>query len=386
MSSEIPRSLDLTEITEKKSSFLFGARGTGKTSLIDRQLTDALVVDLLSGDYYLPLSQNPSELAAIVEARPDVLVVIDEVQKLPLLLDEVHRLIQKKGRRFLLTGSSARKLKRNNANMLGGRATQAVLLPFTWHELQSVQQFALERVLQFGSLPRVYLSDSPYEELLDYVSLYLKEEIQLEAEVRNLPAFIRFLKFAAQSSGELLNYSNIASDVGLSAKTIKDYFEILDDTLIGYRLEPWRAGKSRKTVATAKHYLFDCGVIHALTGTRHLDRNSNLYGRSFEHFVINEVRAYNAYRRRHWELAFWRTKHGEEVDLVIDDRLAIEIKSTQRASSRDSKGLGKIAEENAWQRRILVSQDPIERKYDGELWLMPWDKFFQRLWAGEFDS
>ena len=376
MSSEIPRSLDLTEITEKKSSFLFGARGTGKTSLIDRQLTDALVVDLLSGDYYLPLSQNPSELAAIVEARPDVLVVIDEVQKLPLLLDEVHRLIQKKGRRLLLTGSSARKLKRNNANMLGGRATQAVLLPFTWHELQSVQQFALERILQFGSLPRVYLSDSPYKELLDYVSLYLKEEIQLEAEVRNLPAFSRFLKFAAQSSGELLNYSNIASDVGLSAKTIKDYFEILDDTLIGYRLEPWRAGKSRKTVATAKHYLFDCGVIHALTGTRHLDRNSNLYGRSFEHFVINEVRAYNAYR----------TKHGEEVDLVIDDRLAIEIKSTQRASGRDSKGLGKIAEENAWQRRILVSQDPIERKYDGELWLMPWDKFFHRLWDGEFDS
>ncbi|MBM4254195.1 MAG: ATP-binding protein [Deltaproteobacteria bacterium] len=385
MTSDIPRILDLSEITARKSSFLFGPRGAGKTRLIELQLAEAMVIDLLSGDFYLPLSQNPSELAALVAARPEALVVIDEVQKLPMLLDEVHRLIEKKGRRFLLTGSSARKLKRNNANMLGGRATQAMLLPFTWQETSTAQKFDLERFLLFGSLPRVYLSDSPREELLDYITLYLKEEIQLEAEVRNLPAFSRFLKLSAQCSGELLNYANIASDIGLSAKTIKDYFEILDDTLIGYRLEPWREGKSRKSVATAKHYLFDCGVIHALTGTKHLDRNSNTYGLSFEHFVISEVRAYNAYRRRYWDLNFWRTKHGEEVDLVIDNRIAIEIKSTQRTSSRDSKGLSKIAEENDWQHRILVSQDPIERKYEDGLSLIPWELFFRRLWDGEFD-
>ena len=386
MTTEIPRDLNLAVTTAEKSSFLFGPRATGKSTLIERQLGDALVIDLLSGESYLPLSQNPSELVAMVEARPEALVVIDEVQKLPLLLDEVHRLIQKKGRRFLLTGSSARKLKRNNANMLGGRATQAMLLGLTWHELADAQKFDLERVLMLGSLPRVYLSTNPYEELIDYITLYLKEEIQLEAEVRNLPAFHRFLRLAAQGSGELLNYTNVASDVGLSGKTIKDYFDILDDTLIGYRLEPWRFGKSRKATATAKHYLFDCGVVHALTGTRQLDRNSNLYGRAFEHFILNEVRCYNAYRRRHWELTFWRTKHGDEVDLVIDDRLAIEIKSSVRTSERDTKGLVKIAEEGTWQRRVLVSQDPTERKYDGDLWLLPWTTFFKQLWAGEFDG
>lgn len=386
MTSEIPRLLNLSEITQKKSAFLFGPRGAGKTRLIDRQLADAVIIDLLSGEFYLPLSQTPSELAALVAARPEALIVIDEVQKLPMLLDEVHRLIEKKGRKFLLTGSSARKLKRNHANMLGGRATQAMLLPFTWAETVAVQKFDLERFLLFGSLPRVYLSDAPRDELFDYVTLYLKEEIQLEAEVRNLPAFSRFLKLAAQCSGELLNYSNIASDVGLSANTIKDYFEILDDTLLGHRLEPWRSGKSRKTVATAKHYLFDCGVIHALTGAQYLDRNSNTYGRAFEHFVLSEMRAYNAYRRRHWELTFWRTKHGDEVDLIVDDRLAIEIKATQRASNRDGKGLKKIADENNWQHRILVSQDPIERKYEDGLWVMPWEVFLRRLWDGEFDE
>lgn len=218
---------------------------------------------------------------------------------------------------------------------------------------------------------------------MDYITLYLKEEIQLETEIRNFPAFSRFLKVAAQSSGELLNYSNVASDVGLSSKTIKDYFEILDDTLLGHRLEPWRSGKSRKSVATAKHYLFDCGIVHALMGTRQLDRNSNLYGSAFEHFIINEVRAYNAYRRCHWELGFWRTKHGDEVDLTIDERVAIEIKATQRVVDRDLHGLKKISDEAPWQKRILISQDPIERKYPGDLWLMPWELFLERLWAGE---
>jgi predicted AAA+ superfamily ATPase len=383
---EFKRDLDLFDFTDKKSLFLFGPRATGKTSLIKRQLSDrAFKIDLLKSQNYLPLSQQPSDLESMIAAQEKDLIVIDEIQKIPALLDEVHRLIEEKKIRFLLTGSSARKLKRHDANMLGGRASQTSLFPLTWHEISQVTDFDLERYLRFGSLPRVYLAEDPVEELSDYVDVYLKEEIMAEAAVRNLPAFSRFLKLAALSSGEQLNYANIAGDVGLSAKTIRSYFEILDDTLLGFELPVWRSGKNRKAVATSKHYLFDCGVMHALSGTKYLDRNSDLYGRSFEHFILNEVRAYRSYARKRWDLSYWRTHDGDEVDLVIDDRIAIEFKSTRHVTGSDLKGLRKIRDEATWEKLIIVSQDPISKLADNILSL-DWQSFLGRLWGHGFDA
>jgi predicted AAA+ superfamily ATPase len=384
MTTEFKRALELNRLIEKKSSFLFGPRSTGKTTLIRQEIAhDAFYINLLNAQYSLPLSQNPGLLRSLIEAQDKTLIVIDEVQKIPELLDEVHSLIEEKSYRFLLTGSSARKLKRHHANMLGGRASQAALFPLTWYEMQQHEAFNLERVLRFGSLPRVYLADNPDEELFAYVDLYLKEEIQAEALVRNLPSFSRFLKLAALASSEQINYSNIANDVGLSAKTIRDYYEILADTLLGFELPIWRSGKKRKVVATSKYYLFDCGVIHTLSGTKSVDRNSDLYGRSFEHLLIQEVRAYQSYFRRRWELGYWRTSQGDEVDLVVDDSMAIEIKATQKVGLKDLRGLLKIRDEADWKNLILVSQDPLDQVLEG-ITCLNWQTFLGRLWKHDY--
>lgn len=344
---------------------------------------EALTINLLSSQYFLPLSQNPSLLGSLIQVQEKTLIIIDEVQKLPEILDEVHHLIEEKSYRFLLTGSSARKLKRQHTNMLGGRAGAAALFPLTWFEIQGTQPFNLDRALRYGTLPRVYLADDADEELYAYVDLYLKEEIQAEALVRNLPNFSRFLKLAALASSEQINYANIASDVGLSAKTVKEYYEILQDTLLGFELPVWKSGKKRKTSSTAKYFLFDLGVIHTLTGTKNLDRNSDLFGRSFEHFVIGEVRAYQSYARRRWELAYWRTVDGQEVDLIVDDHLAIEIKATSKVNLKDLRGLKLIQDEAGWKERILVSQDPLNQILEG-VTCLHWQTFLERLWAHSY--
>lgn len=343
----------------------------------------AFQINLLKAQYSLPLSQNPGILASLIEAQDKTLIVIDEIQKIPELLDEVHSLIEEKSYQFLLTGSSVRKLKRHHANMLGGRASQATLFPLTWYEIQQQVPFDLDRVLRYGSLPRVYLVDSPEEELFAYVDLYLKEEVQAEALVRNLPSFTRFLKLAALASSEQINYSNIASDVGLSAKTIRDYYEILADTLLGFELPVWRSGRKRKVAATSKYYLFDCGVIHTLSGTKTVDRNSDLYEKSFEHFLIQEVRAYQSYFRRRWELTYWRTTQGDEVDLIVDECMAIEVKATQKVGAKDLRGLLKIRDEAPWKSLILVSQDPLDQVLEG-ITCLDWKSFLERLWAHSY--
>jgi len=344
---------------------------------------EALTINLLSSQYFLPLSQNPGLLGSLIKAQEKTLIIIDEVQKLPEILDEVHNLIEENSFRFLLTGSSARKLKRQNANMLGGRAGSAALFPLTWSEIQGTQPFNLDRALRYGTIPRVYLAEDADEELYAYLDLYLKEEIQAEALVSSLPKFSRFLKLAALASSEQINYANIASDVGLSAKTIKEYYEILKGTLLGFELPVWKSGRKRKTSSTAKYFLFDLGVIHTLTGTKTLDRNSDLFGRSFEHFLIGEVRAYQSYSRRRWELTYWRTLDGQEVNLIIDDHIAMEIKATSKVNLRDLRGLTQIQDEAAWKERILVSQDPLNQVLDGVTCLY-WQTFLERLWAHHY--
>lgn len=377
------RVLNLSNLLDKKSFFLYGPRGTGKTSLIRSQLTNsALVIDLLKSDIYLRLSSSPHELEPIIEGslqKNKKIIVIDEVQKLPILLDEVHRLIEEKKWTFLLTGSSARKLKRGRANLLGGRARVAELFPLVSAEIPN---FKLDTVLRFGTLPLVYLSEAPEEDLHAYVRNYLYEEIQSEGLVRQLPPFSRFLTSAALNNGQLLNFANVASDSGVSPSTVAEYYQILTDTLIGHLLEPWTKSKKRKAIATAKFYFFDTGVTHALAGTKNLERNSDLYGRSFEQWIGNELRAYLSYLRINEPLNFWRSTHDFEVDYLIGDHTAIEVKSSKKVSPRDLKGLQKLKEERIFKQFFLVSQDPISARYEG-IECLPWKLFCSRLWGDD---
>jgi predicted AAA+ superfamily ATPase len=379
----VPRLINPDKLIERKSCFLFGPRGTGKTYLIRHQKHDIhFYIDLLRSEIALRLKANPSILETMIDFDSFQKVVIDEIQREPILLNEVHRLIEEKGLRFLLTGSSARKLRKEHANMLGGRASIAHLFPLTWKELSDVKQFNLKRILQYGGLPRIYLSEDPQQELFDYIDSYLRDEIQAEALVRNLPVFNNFLRLAAVCSDQLINYSDIASDLGVSVNTVKEYFQILDDTLVGFRLEPWRRGKKLKTIATSKYFIFDIGVCRTLQSLA--DESSDQAGTPFEQFVTNEVRAYISYSRQRVGLAFWRTQGQAEVDLIIGDQMAIEIKSAKKVSERFLGGLVKINEEQPWKHRILVSNDPINAKHPSGILLLHWETFFRNLWDGEY--
>ena len=377
----LPRKLDLPALLAKKSFFLFGPRSTGKSFLVHQQLGDrALVIDLLRSDLFIRLSAHPEDLENLIAVAPRPRwVVIDEIQRVPALLTEVHRLIEQKRYRFLLTGSSVRKLRRGSADLLAGRAWVANLYPLSWSEIPA---FDLGRYLRFGGLPPVYLSRSPEEELRAYAAVYLQEEIRAEGIIRRLPPFARFLRVAALSSGQLLNYAQVASDAGVPASTVREYFSVLDDTLVGWTLEPWRESRKRKAIQTAKFYFFDPGVMHALAGTSTLDRNSDLYGRSFEHFIGMELRAYLSYARTGHTLTFWRSKHGHEVDFLVGGTVAVEVKATRKASLRDARGLRALADEKIARRLFLVSDDPVAARRDG-IEFLPWATFLARLWAGD---
>jgi predicted AAA+ superfamily ATPase len=383
----INRALDVAALVQRKSFFLLGPRATGKSFLIRHQLGGkALVIDLLRSDLYLRLSADPGLLESLIDGGrsnasspigPTGPIVIDEVQKLPSLLDEVHRLIEERRMRFVLTGSSARKLKRGHANLLGGRAWTAHLFPLTYAELP---QFDLPRFLRYGGLPPVVLSDHPDEELHAYVRTYLHEEIQAEGLVRRLPAFSRFLTTAALTNGHMLNFAKIGNESGLPAATVREHYFLLEDTLVGFLLPAWVKSKRRKAIGTAKFYFFDTGVTHALAGTTALERNSDLYGRSFEQWLAMELRAYLDYRRRREPMAYWRSTADHEVDFVIGDHTAIEAKSTKRVTRSDLRGLQALAEEKIVRRLFLVSEDPIEAKH-GPIRCLPWRRFLDELWS-----
>lgn len=374
--------MNLLDLLKKKSFFLFGPRSTGKTHLIQKQLSGkAHIVDLLKGDLFLRLSNEPALLEGIINSEKEKkIVVIDEIQKLPILLDEVHRLIEKKRFRFLLTGSSARKLRRGKVNLLGGRAWTTHLFPLTWNEMND---FQLDRYLRYGGLPHVVCSQFPEEELDAYVQTYLKEEILVEGLIRKIPPFSRFLKTAALSNGQQLNFTQIGSDAQVSPSTIREYYSILEDTLVGFLLESWTFSKKRKAVQTAKFYFFDPGVTHAIAGTKTIDRNSNLYGSSFEQFLAMELRAYLSYRRCKDSLTFWRSTHGAEVDFLIGDHTAVEVKASSKISSHLLKGLKALQEERIIKKFYLVSQDPIESKSEG-ISCLHWETFLKNLWNDEF--
>lgn len=375
------RTLSLPDLLSRKSFFLFGPRATGKSTLIQQQLSSsAQVIDLLDSRLYLALSNAPHELEALIDAGQPGFVVIDEIQRVPELLNEVHRLIENRGTTFLLTGSSARKLRRGKANLLAGRVWQAQLFPLTSRE---IPDFDLARYLHYGGLPAVYLSDYPEEELDAYVNTYLREEIMAEGLIRKLPPFARFLRSIALSNGEVVNFTKLANDCQVPPSTVTEYVGLLEDTLVGFMLPAWVESSKRKAIRTGKFYLFDPGVTHVLAGTRALDRNSDLYGRSFEQFIAMELRAWLSYQRHRRPLTYWRSTHGFEVDFLIGTETAIEVKATRKVSPRDLKGLRAIEEEGVFERLLLVSQDPLEFK-KGKVRGLHWKTFLARLWQGEF--
>lgn len=364
------------------AAFLWGPRGTGKTTFLQRKYGGADYYDLLDTDLSMELSIRPKLLRERILAKKPDLVIVDEIQKIPALIDEIHWLIENTPIKFILCGSSARKLKRQAGNFLGGRAVKFELFPLTSAELGDVD---LDRLLNFGALPLHYLSENPKNLLKAYVHNYLKEEIVEEALVRKVPSFSRFLNTVALTHGQLLNYSNVGRETGVSPATVRDYYQILIDTLLGHELEPWRKRKSRRLIETAKFYLFDVGVANHLNPEiETVVQGTDAYGNAFEHFLIEEVRAYLSYKSKDYPLSFWRTSSGYEVDLIIGDlNVALEFKSAIKIRPSHLKGIRAFAEENTAKRVIVISRDEDERLVEGVIELMHWRKFCRLLWGGE---
>ncbi|HCU24680.1 MAG TPA: AAA family ATPase, partial [Deltaproteobacteria bacterium] len=309
-------------------AFLWGPRQVGKSTLLQQQFPKAKFYDLLNTEKKTQFLLEPSRLRQEILSQKPRQVVLDEIQKVPALLDEVHWCVENTATQFILCGSSARKLKRGAANLLGGRAWRFELFPLTSQELR--KDFDLLRALNHGLLPHHYLMDRPERSLSAYVLDYLAEEIQAEALVRNVPSFARFLQAATLTHGHLLNYANVARDCGVSPKTVREYYQILEDTLLGHSLEPWRRSRQRRLIETSKFYFFDVGLVRALTGMRKIQEGTEEFGRQFEHFLIEEIRAYLSYREIHLPLSFWRTSTQLEVDLIVGDmESAIEFKSCE---------------------------------------------------------
>lgn len=354
----------------------------GKSYWIRRSFPEARVIDLLQTDAYADYASRPSLLRErLLEAAPG-LVVIDEVQKIPALLDEVHWLIENTHRSFLLTGSSARKLRRGHANLLAGRARRYQLVPLCHEE---TGDFDLERAMLSGFLPSHFLSEEPLEDLRSYVADYLKEEIAAEALTRNIPAFSEFLRVAAITSSELLNYTNVGREAGVSPKVVRTYFEILEDTYLGYRVPPWRKAKSRRLIESEKFYLFDTGVTNFLARRRPKLGSAEI-GKSFEQYILMELKAYQAYRNPDLEIAFWRTASGIEVDFIVGEmELAIEVKASRRVHAGDVRPLLALAEEHRVRRSVIVSFEAEPRRVDRTVEVLPWRSFLQRLWSGDLE-
>ena len=371
------RILDLTTLLKKKSFFLFGPRGTGKTTLIQHTLPEATVIDLLEIKTYREYLKNPS---LISEQKLEPIVVIDEVQKLPEILDEVHRLIEAQKLTFLLTGSSARKLKRGGANLLAGRAWWAELFPLTSNE---IPDFDLITYLNRGGLPAVYPSDDYVEELRAYTALYLKEEIQNEALTRKLVQFSEFLDLMALSNGEEISYQSIAGDCGVSPNSIKNYIQVLEDTLVAFELKAFTKTRKRKAISRSKLYFFDIGVTNSLANRGEIMEGSELFGKTFEHFILLEMRAFLSYTRKNIKMSYWRSTSQFEVDLVLDSQWGIEIKSVTSIQDKHLKGIRALKEEGNIQNFAAVSCDRNERKTTDDIAIFPWKTFLEKLWNGD---
>lgn len=368
-----------------RSFFLWGPRQVGKTFLLRVAYPSAHRVDLLQSDTYARYLQRPALLREELLANKELpsLVVIDEVQKVPALLDEVHWMIEEKGLIFALCGSSARKLRRSSANMLGGRA-----LRYELHGLVSAElgtDFDLKRVLNHGYLPLNYQEEDPLPGLRSYVSDYLKEEIAAEGLVRNLPAFGRFLEIAAICDTETVHYANVATDCGVSAPTVKEYFTILEDTMLGSYLPAYRKSVKRRIIAAPKFYLFDVGVVNLLSKRGEIRFGSPQAGHALENWLYHELRSHRVYSELFYDLSYWRLAQNVEVDFILNDmEIAIELKSADRVSSRHLKGLRELKREHKKvKKRYLVCNEPIRRITEDGIEIVPCGEFVADLWSGD---
>jgi len=376
----IERLLDLPSLLQRKSHFLFGPRQTGKTSLIRHSLKGVRSYDLLDTSVYLSLSQDPGRISQELNPR-DEIVVIDEIQRLPILLNEIHRLIEERGIRFLLTGSSARKLRRGGVNLLGGRARTKYMHPLTYRELGN--EFDLLKAIDRGLLPSIYLSDDPRADLQAYAGSYLQQEIVAEGITRNIPAFSRFLKVAALCNGTIVNFTNVSNDAQVPRTTVYEYIEILKDTLLLQELPAWRKSKKRKPIASSKYYFFDVGVVATLQG-REFRPGTPEFGEAFETYLMHELTSYSDYVSGE-PLSYWRSTSGFEVDFILGDHTAVEVKAKENLSANDLKPLRALAEEKKLKRYLCVSLEPRRRNL-GNVTALPFRDFLEALWSREYSS
>lgn len=379
---DFKRTLDLGAVLETKSCFLFGPRQSGKSTLIRQQFPTAQYYNLLETDTLATLGSNPSLLRK-QNSSIGSLIIIDEFQKLPGLLDEVHAMIESSKTRFLLSGSSSRKLKRTGVNLLGGRARNRNLHPLVFDEMihHPESGFDLQKVINRGTIPSIYTSDSPEEDLRSYCGTYLQNEIAAEALVRSLPAFGRFLRVAANCDGQLMKYTQIGSDAGVPKSTVIEYFKILEETFIGSELAPYLKTEKRKPIESKKFYFFDCGVARSLRGEGPTEFGTVQSGILFENYIHHELRTFCDYGRAE-RLNYWRSTSDFEVDFILDEKIAIEVKAKRFLSGRDFKGLQALAEERKMKKFYLVSLT--ERSYrEGEIEVLTVNDFLTRLWAGE---
>lgn len=381
----IKRTLDLNRF--KHSLFLFGPRQVGKTFLIKNTVSYDLFIDLLNHDEYIRYIRDASILFKEVNniKKDRIQIVIDEIQRCPNLLDAVQRTIEsKQGVKFIMTGSSARKLKRAGVNLLGGRAITQHLHPFAYEEIKDY--FILEDVLKYGSVPNVFLEKDRQEKvrlLKSYAEVYLKEEIQQESLARNVPAFTLFLELASHENGNILNFQNIAREVGINSKTIKEYFNILEDTLLGFLIYPYTRSHRARLVSHPKFYFFDTGVANALKGEllKDLIHGTASYGRLFEHFVLLELKRVIDYREREIKLSFFRTNDGAEVDLILElanEIWAVEVKASSKPHMSDLRGMRSFLKDHKCDRALCVCQTP--RAYKNEsIEFLPWEDFMGQI-------
>ncbi len=369
----------------RETFFLWGPRQTGKSTLLRQHYPDGRWIDLLKSDEFRRYVTRPELLREEIEAEgpePGRQIVIDEIQKVPALLDEVHWLMENRGLNFALCGSSARKVRRGAANLLGGRAIRYELRGLTAAELG--RGFDLDDVLNAGYLPRIGQSAKPRRLLDAYVADYLKEEVAAEGLVRNLPAFSGFLDAAALSDAEPVNFSNVGRDCGVSSQTAKAYFGILEDTLLGRWLPAWRKRRKRRLAAGPKFYFSDVGVVNRMARRGTIVRGSQLYGKAFENWVHHELAAHVTYTGFDGELTHWRMPSGVEVDFIMGDmRLAVEAKATGNVGRHHLRGLRSLATEHSVERRAIVCLEPRARRTRDGIEVLPAGDFVRRLWNGE---
>jgi predicted AAA+ superfamily ATPase len=365
---------------EGQSMFFWGPRQTGKSTLLKNVFADALWFDLLLSDLYKRLLINPEYLRETILAQEKKIVVIDEIQRIPILLNEVHWLIVNHGIQFILTGSSPRKILRSGENLLGGRALRYELFPLVSHE---IPEFDLLRALNHGLLPKHYLSENPKKLISAYIGSYLQDEIIAEAKIRNIDVFAKFLGAASFSNGEIVNYTNIASECGVSSPTIKEYFQILEDTLVGRFIPVFQKKPKRRVIKAPKFYYFDVGVTNYLLKRSKIEMGTEQFGNAFESFILQELIAHRHYSGLEYLISYWRTASQLEVDFILGNHeVAIEVKGSKNINSSHLKGLKAFMEEYPVKKALVVCNESLPRIVDG-IEILPYSVFLERLWAGK---